>query len=406
MSTPLRPRTTTAFFVQSAISFAVSLAVTIIGIGYLHDSRWIRAFLALGLLYVVTSSFTLAKCIRDRQEETTVVSRVDQARLDKLLAEQDLLRARGPLTSGCGPLRRCWRVPSWHRQRWRGQVASAPWPLRCGGSSRCTASLPWATRPCLSSATMARTRTRPPGSRRWRSWPAGPASPSPPTGGQAGRAAWLIAADLCVAVALILSTRWIDTAARISAGAPTIPYRLGRCTGPGVRGGRPARGQGWRRAAMIIGAADLAEHPGPAPGATFNGIVLVLIAGGIGGYLVRLGLLAEERDTERRQADAAASERERIARGIHDSVLQVLALVSSRGRDLGGEAADLGMLAGEQEAALRALLTADSQPRLRARAARRCAAWSIRWRRPDHGVLPGDAGTAPGGDGDRAERAP
>jgi hypothetical protein len=92
MSTPLRPRTTTAFFVQSAISFAISLTVTIIGIGYLHNSRWVRAFLALGLLYVVTSSFTLAKCIRDRQEETAIVSRIDQARLDKLLAEQDLLR--------------------------------------------------------------------------------------------------------------------------------------------------------------------------------------------------------------------------------------------------------------------------------------------------------------------------
>lgn len=77
---------------QAAVSFAVSLAVTIIGIGYLHDSRWVRAFLALGLLYVVTSSFTLAKCIRDRQEEGVIVSRVDQARLDKLLAEQDLLR--------------------------------------------------------------------------------------------------------------------------------------------------------------------------------------------------------------------------------------------------------------------------------------------------------------------------
>jgi hypothetical protein len=92
MSTPLRPRTTIAFYMQSAISFAVSLAVTIVGIGYLHDSRWVRAFLALGLLYVVTSSFTLAKCIRDRQEEGVIVSRVDQARLDKLLAEQDLLR--------------------------------------------------------------------------------------------------------------------------------------------------------------------------------------------------------------------------------------------------------------------------------------------------------------------------
>ena len=92
MSTPLRPRTTTAFYMQSVISFALSLGVTVTGIAYLHDSRWIRGFLALGLLYVVTSSFTLAKCVRDRQEETALVSRVDQARLDKLLAEQDLLR--------------------------------------------------------------------------------------------------------------------------------------------------------------------------------------------------------------------------------------------------------------------------------------------------------------------------
>jgi hypothetical protein len=44
----------------------------------------------------VTSAFTLAKCVRDRQEETEVVSRVDQARLDKLLAEQDVLRVTVP----------------------------------------------------------------------------------------------------------------------------------------------------------------------------------------------------------------------------------------------------------------------------------------------------------------------
>jgi hypothetical protein len=91
MSNPLRPRTTNAFYAQAASSFGISLSVTLIGIGYLADSRWVRAFLALGLLYVVTSAFTLAKCIRDRQEETAIVSRIDQARLDKLLAEQDLL---------------------------------------------------------------------------------------------------------------------------------------------------------------------------------------------------------------------------------------------------------------------------------------------------------------------------
>jgi hypothetical protein len=95
-ATPLRPQTTTAFYLQTAISFAVSLTAVGIGIGYLPVSPWVRAFLTVAILYTVTSAFTLAKCVRDRQEETAVLSRVDQARLDKLLAEQDLLGVRAP----------------------------------------------------------------------------------------------------------------------------------------------------------------------------------------------------------------------------------------------------------------------------------------------------------------------
>jgi hypothetical protein len=78
--------------VQAAISFGVALAACVIAIAYLPVGAWIRAFLALALLYVVTSTFTLAKCIRDRQETATVSGRVDQARLDKLLAEHDPFR--------------------------------------------------------------------------------------------------------------------------------------------------------------------------------------------------------------------------------------------------------------------------------------------------------------------------
>jgi hypothetical protein len=95
MSTQLHSQTTPAFFIQSAISFAVSLGSVLIGIAYVTTTPWIRAFLALGLLYCVTSSFTLAKCVRDRQEATFVTSRVDQARLDKLLAEHDLFKVEG-----------------------------------------------------------------------------------------------------------------------------------------------------------------------------------------------------------------------------------------------------------------------------------------------------------------------
>lgn len=80
---------TGAFFAQAAISFGVALVAVTAGIVFLPVNGWVRAFLALGLLYTVTSAFTLAKCVRDRQDDTALTSRVDQARLEKLLAEHD-----------------------------------------------------------------------------------------------------------------------------------------------------------------------------------------------------------------------------------------------------------------------------------------------------------------------------
>lgn len=81
--------TTAAFFLQSAASFAISIVTVVVGILYLPVDPWVRAFLALGLLYTVSSAFTLAKCVRDRQEESYVSNRVDRARVDKLIAEHD-----------------------------------------------------------------------------------------------------------------------------------------------------------------------------------------------------------------------------------------------------------------------------------------------------------------------------
>ena len=41
---------------------------------------------------VTTSAFTLAKCIRDAQDTQSVVTRLDQARVEKILAEHDPFR--------------------------------------------------------------------------------------------------------------------------------------------------------------------------------------------------------------------------------------------------------------------------------------------------------------------------
>jgi signal transduction histidine kinase len=61
---------------------------------------------------------------------------------------------------------------------------------------------------------------------------------------------------------------------------------------------------------------------------------------------------------------ASQQERDRLSRQVHDGAIQVLALVSRRGREIGGETAELAELAGEQERALRRLVsTADAEPR-------------------------------------------
>ncbi len=173
-----------------------------------------------------------------------------------------------------------------------------------------------------------------------------------------GRNPWLIVADVAVAAGLIVSTRWIDTPYRIAHGAPTITviWAASAILACAVAGGPWAGIAG----AIPVWIADLIERQTFVSGSTLAGLVLLLVAGGVGGYVVRLSLQAEAAIDRAARREAAIAERERIARGIHDSVLQVLALVSSRGRELGGEAAELGMLAAEQESALRALVSGDS----------------------------------------------
>ena len=89
MTAPLQPRNTTAFYAQAVISFAVSSGAVLVGIYFLDTNAWIRGFMLLSVLYLVTSSFTLAKVIRDKQEVEGLTNRVDKARLDKLLTEHD-----------------------------------------------------------------------------------------------------------------------------------------------------------------------------------------------------------------------------------------------------------------------------------------------------------------------------
>ena len=93
--TVTQPKPSAAFLIQSILSFAVSSTALIIGVVSLDVDVWVRGFLAVGVLYVVTSTFTLAKVVRDQQEATSALSRIDQARVEKMLAEHDPYRVAG-----------------------------------------------------------------------------------------------------------------------------------------------------------------------------------------------------------------------------------------------------------------------------------------------------------------------
>lgn len=84
-------KTTAAFFAQAAVAFTVSFVAALGGIYFLPLDAWQRMFLGITFLFLVSSAFTLAKVIRDQQEAATVRVRLDEARIERLLADYDPL---------------------------------------------------------------------------------------------------------------------------------------------------------------------------------------------------------------------------------------------------------------------------------------------------------------------------
>lgn len=180
----------------------------------------------------------------------------------------------------------------------------------------------------------------------------------PKVAGAAACTKRFLGADLTLALVGILVTPLADFQAQHVDG-PTLPsiWTAGSVLAFAIKGG-------WRWAAFastFVAVANLIERAEPSRD-TLHNVLLVWVASIAIGYVVEVARASERTLARALEIEAATRERERLARDIHDSVLQVLAMVQRRGTALGGEAAELGRMAGEQEVALRTLVSSGLVP--------------------------------------------
>ncbi len=158
---------------------------------------------------------------------------------------------------------------------------------------------------------------------------------------------WLLS-DLAVALACQQATVLVLSEAQVRAGEPTLTVSWAA-----VPVAAWAVRWGWRGggvAGLVVAAGAVVERQG-ASQATVNSCVLLVLLGGVVGYLVQVARRAEAAYAEAVRRGAETAERERLAREVHDGVLQTLALVARRSTD-----PDLVSLATGQEQALRRLV--------------------------------------------------
>lgn len=181
---------------------------------------------------------------------------------------------------------------------------------------------------------------------------------------------WLVAADLAVTLALMLTSRLTHSEAMLAEPAPLITtvWVTGALAAFAVRFGL----LGGIGAGILLSIGTVVAS-GRLDLDTIRDGVLLCVAGLVIGMASSSLQRAAVLQARALRHEAANAERERLARGIHDGVLQVLAQVRKRAAEAGGEAAELAKLAGDQEIALRALIASrptgsqDDEADLRAR---------------------------------------
>jgi hypothetical protein len=92
MKTIVPQKDTNAWIFQVWASFMIAISSMTVGIFYLPVDNWIKGYMGMGLVFTIGSSFSLAKTLRDQKEAENILARVDEARVEKILAEHSPLK--------------------------------------------------------------------------------------------------------------------------------------------------------------------------------------------------------------------------------------------------------------------------------------------------------------------------
>jgi signal transduction histidine kinase len=168
-----------------------------------------------------------------------------------------------------------------------------------------------------------------------------------------------VLADVIVCIGLTGLTRVAQRPSQFHGSMPTLTSVW--AAGPAIEVGLLLGGTAGVLAGLAQFGASVFVRQGSDGRTLANGVLLVLV-GGIAGYLARLTVRAERERAAAAAERARLAERDRLTRSIHDGVLQLLGLVHRRGAAAGGEWAELAREAAVQEAALRALITSQALP--------------------------------------------
>lgn len=85
----MQPNTqnTGAWLTFTYISFTASVIMMGLGVWALPADLWVKGYLTMGMVFMLGSSFTLAKTVRDEHESKRLTNRLEDAKAERLLME-------------------------------------------------------------------------------------------------------------------------------------------------------------------------------------------------------------------------------------------------------------------------------------------------------------------------------